>query len=63
MREWNCFKCSTRHDRDTNAAINIKKFALQSQNLIGASPKELRVEPLEMSSIEESAKEEAISFN
>ncbi len=58
MREWICQKCKTKHDRDLNAAINIKKFALQKQNLITA-PKELRDVPLEMSSIEESEKEEA----
>jgi putative transposase len=35
IREWECPDCKTKHDRDVNAAINIKKFALQDQNLIG----------------------------
>jgi putative transposase len=34
-REWTCGGCGTLHDRDVNASINIKKFALQDQNLIG----------------------------
>ncbi|SES69923.1 putative transposase [Methanococcoides vulcani] len=33
-RKWECPDCSTKHDRDINAAINVKKFALQNQNLL-----------------------------
>jgi putative transposase len=29
-REWTCVKCKTVHDRDVNAAINIKNFSLRN---------------------------------
>lgn len=29
-REWHCIKCNTTHDRDVNASLNIKNFALRN---------------------------------
>ena len=34
-REWDCPNCGRRNDRDLLAAVNIKRFGLQKQNLIG----------------------------
>lgn len=31
IREWKCKNCNTNHDRDVNAAINIKSFALKNK--------------------------------
>jgi putative transposase len=33
-REWKCINCNELHDRDINAAKNIKHFGLSKQNLI-----------------------------
>ncbi len=53
-REWACTNCSTVLDRDVNAAVNIKSFALKNYSGV-----ECTVEPVEMSTLVESMKQEA----
>jgi len=51
-REWICEKCNVKHDRDINAAINIKDFGLitwKKYSKYNYSGKGLPSEPMEMS--------------
>ena len=54
-REWTCASCLVTHDRDVNAAINIKQMGLKKSGW-GTS-----VEPVELSAIVEAVKQEEIS--
>jgi len=56
-RKWKCGECGVLHDRDVNAAINIKKMALQKQNLV--SPTDCGAELLESLPLGRAMKEES----
>ena len=62
QREWDCPNCGRHNDRDLLAAINIKRFGLQEQNLIGISPEGCGVEGVEWSALADTVKRQCITF-
>ncbi|HBY78406.1 MAG TPA: transposase, partial [Cyanobacteria bacterium UBA11148] len=38
IREWDCPTCGTRHDRDGNAALNIRTEGIRIMAMDGGNP-------------------------
>jgi len=38
IREWDCLKCNTHHDRDGNAALNIRNEGIRILSMGGGNP-------------------------
>lgn len=62
QREWDCPNCGRHNDRDLLAAINIKRFGLQEQNLIGISPAGCGVEGVEWSALADTVKRQYVKI-
>lgn len=62
QREWTCPNCGQINDRDLLAAINIKRYGLQEQNLIGYSPAVRGVEGAEWSALVGTVKRQYINL-
>jgi len=57
-REWQCPQCKTKLDRDTNASQNILAQVQRELNLKGC--RDYNLKPVELSSVDEAMKQEAI---